>query len=239
MTLPRRKAEGTALVRYEAARRALAEVHRVDEAKEIRDKAVAMQAYARQAKDTTLITHATEIRMRAERRAGELLRKMEKNQGALPGKTGRKGRPVLDSTLKLSDLGMTKSQSSRWQKLAALESDEFEIKVARASTAAYDRMTGRFLKEAEIKRAQERHRKLIENGCTVDDLTALVHSGKRFSVIYADPPWPWKTWGDASGKIQSSPDNHYGTCSIDAIKALPVSQLAASDCALLLWCTWL
>jgi N6-adenosine-specific RNA methylase IME4 len=227
----------TALVRYDAARRALAEAHRVDEVKDIRDKAVALQHYARQAKDTALITQATEIRMRAERRAGELLIEMEKAKASGSNQHKERSRDAT-APPKLSDLAINKTQSSRWQGLAKLDDDVFEQKVEATTKRAYNAMTRRFIKAEQIKETKERHAKVIEHGCTVDDLVALAKSGERFGVIYADPPWPWETWGGDSGKIQSACDNHYGTSALDEIMKLPIAHLAADDCALLMWCTW-
>jgi N6-adenosine-specific RNA methylase IME4 len=199
-----------------------------------------MQAYAKQAKDTTLITQATEIRMRAERRAGELLREMaERNERQIKGGDRRsksQAATLIAPPPKLADLGINKTQSSRWQKIAALDADRFEKKIEAATKRAYDSMTYRFLKAADIERAKQRHAKVIEHGCVVDDLVALAESGKRFQVIYADPPWPWETWAP-SGKIRSAPDNHYGTSPLDQIMKLPIAALAADDCVLLLWCT--
>jgi hypothetical protein len=83
-------------------------------------------------------------------------------------------------------------------------------------------------------RARKRHAQAVEHGCTVADLEGLIAKGKRFPVIYADPPWPMETWSPM-GRKWSDATNHYATCTIDQIKALPVAALAADDCALLMW----
>ncbi len=68
------------LVRYDAMCRAIAEAHAV-EVKDIRDKAMALETYARLANNTEDERRVAEIRIRAERECGELLRDTEKAQG--------------------------------------------------------------------------------------------------------------------------------------------------------------
>jgi len=49
-----------------------------------------LAAYARQAKDSALIQMATEIKVRAERRCGELLRQVERSPGERTDATSSK-----------------------------------------------------------------------------------------------------------------------------------------------------
>ena len=56
-----------------------------------------------------------------------------------------------------------------------------------------------------------------------------------YGVIYADPPWTFQTHSD-KGKGRSA-EAHYDCMSLADIKALPVADMAAQDCVLLLWVT--
>src|SRR6185437_1061291 len=71
-----------ALVKYEAAKAALAECSRVDECKDWSDKAAALAAYAKQANDSTLHNLALRIQQRAPRRMGELLKQVPRGDEA-------------------------------------------------------------------------------------------------------------------------------------------------------------
>lgn len=57
---------------------------------------------------------------------------------------------------------------------------------------------------------------------------------KKYTVIYADPPWPYnnpKGHDPAMGGIT------YPTMDLDDIKALPVQEIAGRDSVLFLWAT--
>lgn len=54
-----------------------------------------------------------------------------------------------------------------------------------------------------------------------------------YGLILADPPWRFRTWGD-HGQTKS-PSKHYSLMTMEQLYALPVGDLAARDCALVVW----
>jgi len=58
---------------------------------------------------------------------------------------------------------------------------------------------------------------------------------RRYGVIYADPPWSFRNWS-AKGTGRNA-ISHYDCLDFPALAALPVSDLAADNCALFLWAT--
>ena len=59
---------------------------------------------------------------------------------------------------------------------------------------------------------------------------------KKYSVIYADPPWRYKVYSKKG--LGRSAESHYPTMRLEDIKALPIGELAAKDCALFMWITF-
>ena len=58
---------------------------------------------------------------------------------------------------------------------------------------------------------------------------------KKYQVIYADPPWHFQNWNNASA--QTNPEQHYSTMSMKDIENLPVGDIADTNCVLFMWCT--
>lgn len=137
------------LAKYDAARYALSAAVEVDEVKDIRDKAEAMAAYARQAKDTEMVKWATEIKVRAERKAGQMLAEMPKNPGTLQNSSRSHD---ATTTKTLYEMGITKSDSSRWQKLAAVSESQFDQAIEAAREIAGEVTTAAMLRATQAEK---------------------------------------------------------------------------------------
>lgn len=138
----------TTLVHFSRARAELAKATQIDEVKEIRDKAEALRAYLKQQGESLETQNqCAEITIRAERRAGELL--LEN-----PPQGERKGRPKkvsCDSTpfVTLENLGLTRDQSSQWQKIGAMEEPHFEAYLTETKGARKELTTAGTLRAAK------------------------------------------------------------------------------------------
>ena len=222
-------APSVALVRYDAACRALANAKSIDEVKQIRDTAEALRVYARQAKNRELEVDAAEIRIRAERRVGELIVQQKQtvglNRGASAGGKKKASRGAYseprDARPTLAEAGIDKKLSARSQQLAAVPEQKFDAMLGDWRDRVHretERVTTNLLREGE--REQKRFERV----------TRPLPAG-AYRLLYVDPPWRYEHVVTESRAIE----NQYPTMSLDEICALRVP--AAQDAVLFLWAT--
>jgi hypothetical protein len=127
---PLRKSPGRIefLAHLARVRRELEMATRIDQAKIIRDQAAAIQNYLKQSGETLEIQNmAAEIRIRAERRLGQILGDMENHPPGRKSQLGDMMSPNLPP--KLVDMGISNKQSSRWQQIASIPESRFEERI--------------------------------------------------------------------------------------------------------------
>jgi N6-adenosine-specific RNA methylase IME4 len=230
------KHETGVLVRLESACRELAEAMSIHEVKEIRDKAAAIKDFMRQRRyGQRAQNDAAELKLRAERKLGELLAESLNHNGIAgrPG-PGRGKRNRLHDKTGFLPPDVSKTQSHRFQRVAGVPEADFERYITETREKNGELTTASVLRLETDLRRKRNLAEISENDktCTVSDFSKLVAAGRKFGCVYADPPWQYK-----NQRTRAATDNHYPTMSIEDICALPVAKLGANQSHLHLWTT--
>lgn len=127
------------LVRYDAMCSAIAECHSIDEVRDLKDKARALELYAKQCRNTDAERKAAEVRLRAERRTGELLKELARATPADAGKASGVARSNVSNDVTrshaaapspyseaLQRTGISRQSANRYEALANVPRDTFE-----------------------------------------------------------------------------------------------------------------
>jgi N6-adenosine-specific RNA methylase IME4 len=218
------------LVHFENARRELELARTVDEVKQIRDKAAAMRLYCKQARHSLeMQNQCAEIKLRAERRAGEMLTETEKNRGGQSEHESYLSHESTGRIPKLSELGITRNQSSRWQKISEIPEESFEDFIETAKSKEKElTSTGALLLAREL----ERQKRIQDIQSQIEKSPPLPE--QRYDVIVVDPPWEYRLRHDQGDRCNAI---LYPTMTTEEIKAIPIPRLAAQSSILWLWTT--
>lgn len=223
----------TALAKYDAACRAIAEATATDELLSIRDTGDRLRAAAIVANNRDLEVQAAEIRIRAERRLGEMM-EAQRAAGLLVRGRPKKGSAADPNSkvMTLADIGVDKRLADRARKLFAVPDTQFARELAKwreHALADSARVTVTLARTSD-----KRERRAEKEAALAARILAL--PDRRYGVIYADPPWRFEPRSRETG-MDRAPENHYPTATTEDICRLPVDELAAADAVLFLWAT--
>ena len=144
-----------ALAKLDKATQMLAEAKSLDEVKNIMDVAEAARTYARAAKlGLDAQNYAAEVKIRAERKAGDLLLQLERSNGGRPEKTNSSVERVSEYREVLDEQDIPTTTAHRWQQAAQIPEKTFEQHIAQIKDAGLELTTSGLLKSAKVHVAQ-------------------------------------------------------------------------------------
>ena len=190
------------------ARRRLARANSVGEVKRIRAAADALRLAAKtEPGDTQTVRLAAELRLVCERKLGKLLAAMSLHGG------DRKSTKYAQSATGLVGMGISRTQSSRWQREASVPERRFRQYLREAADNGIEPTAIGLLRLAEVSRPA--------NGSQPFDdvaraLLGFASHGKTFACILVAPP------DEASIRLRN-------------LASLPVEAIAAANAHLHLW----
>jgi len=220
----------TQLQKIEGAARALAEAKTLDDIKYVRDLAQAASDYARAAKlGLEAQNDAAEIKLRAERKAGELLAELERGEAGRPKNTRQSVGNLSEYQEAIVASELNERTAQRWQEAANIvEDDEFEEYIVETKEAGKELTSAGIGRVAQAKKRELRREEMEEEPLPPN----------KYRVLYADPPWRYNDSGvitdnDNYGRAE----RHYPTMSITELCALPVKEIALDNAVLFMWAT--
>lgn len=218
--------ESRAVLNLSQACRLLAEAKTLEDVLTLRDQVQTLHHYMKlRGGSEEAQRQAAELKIRAERKLGELIPTQFQHGG--DRKTASRSHGAT-----LTDVGIEKTAAHRWQKIASIPEEQFEQHIAEAVEQNRELTTAGVLRFAKTLQQPGKQEQPFEDGCTVADLSELARRGPKFGTIYADPPWAY-----GNQATRASTDNHYQTMDLEAIKSLPVASLVADNAHLHLWTT--
>ncbi len=208
------------LIKWNKARQAIIEAKSIDEVKAIRDKAEALRAYAKQAGESLKSQNdLCEIKLRAERRAGEMLKE---DPDVQPGR-----KRLHDVTIK-KKYDIEKHESHRWQKIADISEKRFEGLINEIDKEK-EELTETFIINSQKK--IEREVRIQEQEKGIKNGSIELPKGK-YEVIVIDPPWNYGRKYDPNGSRVANP---YPEMSLEKLENLNLPS--SKNCFLWLWAT--
>jgi N6-adenosine-specific RNA methylase IME4 len=213
----------TSLLKLDQAYNALMEARTIDELKDLHDKAEALRLYVKQQNQSLEMQNAcAELKIRAERRAGELLKEMERDPISKGGKRSvfQPETPKSEYSKAIDDAKLSRSTAYRWQTIAELPEDDFEREIAETKNNSNELTSSRILQKARRFVAKDKPEPPKMEG--------------KYRIVYADPPWKYNDSGlDDYGHAE----RHYPPMTITELCALPVCELTEDNAVLFLWVT--